>query len=230
MSKDVKEISKALEDLKRELRADLRTLKDSVKNCNDTCDGVNEIKNELKELRKEVQVLTKKNDELTAENKRLSERIEELEQYQRANNLEIKGVPDAGDPCDAVKRIGAFLDEPIVDSDIDVCHRVPTFKQTEKNIVVRFVQRTKRDKVLQKFRKKGLTTKDLDFGGESCSVYVNEHLTASNKKLLGAAVARKKVVGWKFVWTSHGKIYARRDETADVIRIASASDLEKIGT
>lgn len=219
---------KALDDLKRELRAELRTLKDSVKNCDETCDGVNAIMNDVKELRKDMQKLSKKNEELTAENQRLSDKIEELEQYQRSNNVEIKGVPVTGDAHDIVKRIGTLLDVPILDSDIDVCHRVPTFNPLEKNIIVRFVQRTKRDKILQKCKKQRITTKDLDYGGHGSPVYVNEHLTNSNKRLLGAAIAKKKGVGWKFVWTAGGKIFARKDDTSSVLRIAGMTDVEKI--
>lgn len=228
MSKEAKELQRALDDLKRELRADLRTLKDSVKHCSDTCDGVNEIKTELKELRKELQTLSQQNEKLRAENATLSERIEELEQHSRANNLEIKGVPDNGDVIDVLKRIGSHVHEPIADSDIDVCHRVPTFRPSEKNIIVRFVQRSKRDSFLQKCRKQRVTTKDLDYGGNSTAVYVNEHLTTSNKKLLGAAVARKKTAGWKFVWTAGGKIFARKDEDSRALRIACMGDIEKM--
>lgn len=74
MSKEGKDVAKALDELKLELRADLRTLKESVKHCNGTCDRVNYIKYELKEMRKEVQQLSRKNEELTAENRRLSEK------------------------------------------------------------------------------------------------------------------------------------------------------------
>lgn len=230
MSKEGKDvIGKAIDDLRRELRAELRTIKDSVKNCNDTCDGVNEIKNEMKELRQEIQKLTTRNEELTAENRRLSEKIEELEQYQRSNNLEIKGVPVEGDAYDIVQRIGNLVNEPISESDIDVCHRVPTFRPSDKNIIVRFVQRTKRDKIFQKCKKQRITTTDLDYGGQSSPVYVNEHLTSSKKRLLGAAIAKKKTVeGWKFVWCSGGKVFARKNEGANVIKITCMEDVEKI--
>lgn len=144
MSKD---IEKAFDDLNRELRADLRTFNDGLKSCSEMCNRVNEIKkkNEIKEVRKEVYKLSRKNEELATENRKLNEKVEKLEQYQRSNNLEIKGVPEAGDAYDAVKRIGNLLNEPILDSYIDVCLRVPTFRPTEKTIIVRFVQRTKRD-------------------------------------------------------------------------------------
>lgn len=45
LSKEIKDVTRALEDLKRELRADLRTPKDSVKYCSDTCDCVKELRN-----------------------------------------------------------------------------------------------------------------------------------------------------------------------------------------
>lgn len=228
MSKDNKELAKALDDLRREIRADLRTVKDSVKFCNDTCDGVKEIRDEMKELRKEIQELSKRNEELTAENNRLSTKVEELEQYQRSNNLEIKGVPAEGDPYDVVQSIASILDVPISDHDIDLCHRVPTFKPNEKNIIVRFVRRAQRNKILEKAKKQRLTTRDLDYGGLVCPVYVNEHLISQNKKLLGAAIAQKKKVGWKFVWSSNGKVFARKDVNADALKITSMTDVDRI--
>lgn len=226
--REIRDLNKSIEDLKRELRADFCTLKESVKFCNDTCDDVNEIKNEIKELRKEVQRLTKQNNDLPAENQMLNEKINELEQYQRSNNLEIQGVPEEGDAYDVVKRIGALVGEPIVDTDVDICHRVPTFRPREKNIVVRFVQRSKRDTVLKKCKKQKITTKDLDYGGEIRAVYVNEHLTSANKKLMGAARAQKKKAGWMFAWSSGGKIFAQKDERSDRIRIARMSDVDQI--
>lgn len=220
-------MEKALEDLRRELRADLRGLKESVKYCSDTCDGVMSIKNDIKELRKEILELTKRNQDLIAENCRLGARVEELEQYQRSNNLEIKGVPAEGDVNDIVKRIGALLEEPVDDADIDICHRVATFKPNEKNIIVRFIQRTKRNKILEKAKKKRITTASLDFGGTVSPIYVNEHLTSLNKKLLGTAIAQKRKVGWKFVWCSGGKIFARKEENSDVIKVSCLSDVEE---
>lgn len=104
-------------------------------------------------------------------------------------------MPEEGDACDVVKRIGSLLNEPILDSDIDICHRVPTFKPSEKNIIVRFVQRTKRDKILRKAKKQRMTTENLDYGGNSSPVYVNEHLTSSNKKTFGCRCSQEKN-GW----------------------------------
>lgn len=228
MSKDSREFLKAIEDLRREFRLELRSLKDSVKFCSDTCDGVKALTGDVKGLRREIQELTKINKDLRQENDRLLQRLEEVEQYQRSNNLEIKGVPDVEDVVDVVRKIGEVLDETVRESDIDICHRVPTVKQGEKNIVVRFVHRTKRNALLAKSRKQRMTTGLLGLDDLTTPIFVNEHLTRHNKQILGAAIARKKEAGWKFVWSSGGKVYARKDEAADAVRISTRDDLAKI--
>lgn len=231
MTKDGKEQSeyvKAIDDLRREIRAEMRGLKESVKYSSDIYDEVKAITAELKGLRKEVKQLTESNRNLQVENKALTLKVDELEQYQRANNLEVKGVPLEGDPSEIVKKLCEVLGEPVLDSDIDICHRVPTAKDTEKNIIVRFTRRTTRNAVLAKAKKKRTDTSALGFTNVRRPVYVNEHLTRQKKQLLGAAVARKRVTGWKYVWTSGGKVYARRNEGTNPIKIDCQEDVEKM--
>lgn len=219
---------KAIEDLRRELRADLRGVKESVKYCSDACDSVQQISKDIKELRKEIQDLAKANRELRQENDRLSVRVEEMEQYQRANNLEIKGLPLVGDEGDMVLKIAESIGVVMAESDIDICHRVPTARQDEKNVIVRFVQRSKRNAILAAAKKKRLTVESLGFAGARTPIYVNEHLTICNKKLLGAAISLKRQKGWKFVWTAGGRVFARKDEASPALRMANTADLEKI--
>lgn len=184
--------------------------------------------NDVRVLRGEISELTTANKELMRENHRLTQRIDELEQYQRSNKMEIKGVPDESDVVATVIKIGQVLDEPVAATDIDICHRVPTSKQGEKNIVLRFVHRTKRNALLAKSKRQRLNTTVLGLSDSATPVYVNEHLTREGKQLLGAAIARKKEARWKFVWTAGGKIFARKDETTEVERIATREDLSKI--
>lgn len=222
-----KQAMKVLDDFKRELRAEMRSLKDSVKHCSDTCDETKQISAELKELRKELSEVIKLNQTLEAENKRLAQRVDELEQYSRINNLEIKGVRFTGDPKIAVQKIGELLGEAVSDEDIDTCHKIPTRSPGENSIVVRFVRRDKRHRFLAKARKQKLANNALGFSGTD-PVFVNEHLTPANKKLLGATVARKKQKSWKYVWTNGGKIFARKTDDSHTIKITCESDLTKM--
>ncbi|KAH7954756.1 hypothetical protein HPB49_021513 [Dermacentor silvarum] len=54
-----------------------------------TCE-VKDAATDIKNMRAEMQELIRQNMELKAENKKLSQKCDELEQYQRLNNLEIK--------------------------------------------------------------------------------------------------------------------------------------------
>lgn len=208
------------------MRNELRSLKESVKFCSD---GFDEVGGDIKALRKEIQELTRCNRELQSENTKLSQRVEELEQYTRANNIEIKGVPVTGDVSEIVKNIGDLMGESITESDIDVCHRVQTQSPDKKNIIVKFVRRSKRNALLEKSKKKKITAKDLGFDVPD-AVFLNEHLTRQGKQLLGAAIAKKREVNWRFVWTTGGKVLARRDESAVVVHIRNMGDLNKMTT
>lgn len=222
---DDKDLATLFSDFRREMRADMRAVKDSIRFCSDTCDEVKIIGSDIKALRAEIKALTSQNDHLKAENERLAKKVEELEQYQRSNNLEIKGVPEGLDSTAVVKKIGELVGEAVADADIDICHRVPTARGEDKNIIVRFVSRTKRNALLTKAKKKRLSSEDVGFDGTSTTIYVNEHLTRHNKQLLGAALAEKKKAGWKYVWVSSGRILARKNELSDAIRIEKKDDL-----
>lgn len=213
MRKDDRDTAKAIEDLQHELRAELRAIKDSLQ-------GMTELKDEIQQVLKE-------NCELKAENDKLTRRLDELEQYQRSNNLEIKGIPLDGEPLSIVQKISVIVGEEITEQDIDICHRVPTARHDGSNIVVRLVRRNKRKAILNKAKKVRMDAKKLGFETSS-TVYVNEHLTRYGKQLLGVAIKRKKEVRWKFVWTAGCKVFVRKDEGSSVVRMTCMDDLEKM--
>ncbi|XP_064475710.1 uncharacterized protein LOC135389605 [Ornithodoros turicata] len=224
-AKEIKELVKAIEDLKREMRADNRSLKDSIQNCHDT---LNECKNDIKELnalRCEVNDLKTQIAELKKCVQRTQQELSALEQYQRINNLEIKGVPkDAPGPADVVKKIAEISGVKLENADIDICHRVPTRQSDQENIIVRMISRTKWNELLHKGRKQKLTGASLGLSG-AAKIFINEHLSPSNKQLMGAAVARKKITNWKHLWTNKGKIYARKSDDSPVLQIKTKEDI-----
>lgn len=66
--------------------------------------------------------------------------------------------------------------------------------------------------------------------GENRPIFINEHLTRQGKQLLSAAKQRKNEVGWKYVWTTGGKVMARRNETSPILHIFSTEDISKMIT
>lgn len=99
------DVAALIAEFKREMRAELRELRKSVQHCSDTCDDVKDVTRDLKALRDELKSLVSENQKLKTENKQLTLKLQELEQYQRSNNLEIKGVPDECDSLVAIRKI-----------------------------------------------------------------------------------------------------------------------------
>lgn len=220
-------LKQELDNFRKEMMEEFRTLKEGVKYCSDTCDEVSKTNKDVQAMMKEIKELTASNRALKEENRRLTQRVEDLEQYSRSNNVEVKGVPDEQDAHEIILKMSEIVGEPVCEDDIDVCHRVPTAKQNESNIIVRFVRREKRNAFLAKAKKMRITTAELGCR-EAAPVYVNEHLTKQNKQLLGAAIAKKKQVGWKYAWARNGKILARREDKTPILRIRALSDVDKI--
>lgn len=92
---------------------------------------------------------------------------------------------------DVMATIATTLKARLCPDDIDTIHRVPTKKNNQENIVVKFISRTKRDEVLQRARKQRLLASTVGYESNE-PVYVNEHLCPENKVLLGKAVQKKR--------------------------------------
>lgn len=186
-------MNKELDVFQREIRKELRDLKKSAYYCSAVCDDIKPLAEEIGSLRKELADARKANDILVMETKKLRMKVEELEAYTRANNLEIKGVPNEGDPPEVVQNICSAVGVPITSTDIDVCHRMGTKHPYVKNIIVRFVRREKRNNVLARTKRARLSANKIGFQS-SDPIFVTESLTQLGKQLLGATIAKKRDV------------------------------------
>lgn len=244
-----KELKALCEELKREIRTELREFRESVerdlrkelrdinasltfinKAYEDMKKELNEVKSEHKKLRSENQTLQTLCEELKTHVNASATRILQCEQYSRNANVEIKGVPFQADEnlTGLLQKLGDATGVAISPDDVEVCHRVPVAKNpSEKNIVVQFAHRSKRNSVLEKARRMRLTASDLGLTAQ-VPIYVNEHLCPELKKLLGQTTSRKRECGWKYVWVRNGQIFARKAEETPVVKISSSNDLPKI--
>ena len=55
--------------------------------------------------------------------------------------------------------------------------------------------------------------------GLSDNLYINEHLTLSNKILYKEVRAAAKAKNYKFFWTKNGSIFVRKSDTSRVLLI-----------
>lgn len=234
------ELKASREAFEREMRNELRDLRNEQR---DIIQSLENSQADIDDLKKKLDVELAKNAKLDSENGALGakcqvlenrvadlqSRLLQVEQYSRNCNLEIQGVEkkENENVVEIVSKIGMAISEPISETDIVACHRVPTRNSDKSNILVQFKSRDKRESALKKAKKMRLTNEDLGFES-TLPIYVNEHLCPTLKRLLGMAIKKKHEHQWKSVWSFKGKIYAKQTENSQMIQIADERDLAKI--
>lgn len=238
---ELKQEQKAFREmLERDLRNEIRDLKNEQTSM---CKSLEFAHAEIADLKTRLNVETANNARLEAENRALREqcsdvenkardldvRLVQTEQYSRNVNIEIQGVIEKENESvvDIMSKLGEAISEPVAESDIEICHRVPTRNANKTNIIVQFKSRAKRDTVLKKAKKMRLTNEDIALDSSE-PTYVNEHLCPALKKLLGMAIKKKHEHNWKSAWSFKGRIFAKRTDDSPIVPIKNENDLAKI--
>ena len=213
------------------------------------------IRNVAVQNQEEIKGLKAANDQLTADNTSLKEEVKVLrekglaadpkvveqvaelrnsvnsiEQYLRINNLEIVGLPEANDGeteeallLNAINSLQGL--EEVRADDIDISHPMASKRKDNKNVhVVKFISRKTKARVLA--AKKSEPNRLFKFRNND--VFINEHLSPSNRSLFAAATGKKKDLGYKFLWTRSGTIFMRKTEDSEVITISHENDLANL--
>lgn len=170
----------------------------------------------------------------------LSARIVDLEsalndndQWLRANNVEIQGVPMKPNEnlFDVISKIGHKICFPVNKSQVNYVTRVPSRNtQNPKSIILSFINRYAKEDFVAAARlnKKPLCPGDIGYESTATRIFVNDYLTVQNKMLLTKATEAAKKTDFEFVWVKHCKIMARKNSGSKVFQIRKESDLSKI--
>lgn len=128
-----------LEEFKRDVfksfKSEMSDLSKSVQFISDKLDASNAL---MDELRKHFTGIQKENEELRCANNvlknevgALRDRIRDVEQYSRRNNIEVTGIPatPGENVAEVVKDVGAALGVQVQDNDIAATHRIPAYRK-----------------------------------------------------------------------------------------------------
>lgn len=160
----------------------------------------------------------------------MQKQIYSIEQYLRANNLEIVGLPEPANNeeyhedilLDALNSL-PNLGYNITGADIDISHPIPTRRRDGKKVMVcKFVSRkTKNDILEAKKVNKFFKYKNND-------VYINEHLSPEHRKIFVEASIKRKELDYKYIWTNNGTTYMRKDDGDPLILIENIGKLSSL--
>ena len=176
----------------------------------------------IKTLTESNASLKNDNADLKSELAVLKSEVNEVQQYLRVNNLEVVGLqePDE-DTCDEENLLRVFksLDHEefgreFVKEDIDISHVVPSKRKDERRVViVKFLSR----KVKFAIQKGKKGKRDLKLDGNI--IFINDHLSPTNRSLFAAASEKKRILDYKYLWTRNGSIFMRKSDISPVIAI-----------
>lgn len=221
----------------RLLRQEICDLKQQNTVIGATLTSVSEtLDQKLENLNKKV---TARDDEiliLKASIANLQQKLTYFEQKDMKSELEIVGIPEESNEnlvhvaMLISKKIGIQLLEHDIDDVYRVGQRRSDLIQKSRGIVLRLTRRALRKHILKASKeRRPLTSEDI-VKGTATKVFINEHLSKTNKTLFHEARLRAESYGFRYCWVRNGTIFVRKVEKAPAIPIRTQMDLdEKIG-
>lgn len=206
-------------------------------------DSIDELKSSLSQLEDSHSALKEENSKLKRQLATIHNELETLkfncdeqEQYNRRECLEIHGIPtmEKEDTNDIITKVGSLINVKIEPNDISVSHRLPTKNKDRKDnikpIIVKFTRRDVRDQLYSSRRLlKDHTIDDIGMGRlGSSKIFIQESLTFKKKDLFKKCLKFKKENKFKFIWTSYGTIFLRKNEHSPSHKITYESDLARL--
>lgn len=191
-----------------------------------------EVLAEMKRQNADISSLRKRMEKLEAQTNEqevemLKQEVNNLDQYSRRVNLEIHGLAEQTNEK-VIEKLNLLADDlelpRLSEKDIEAAHRLRPRAGalgTDKPspIIVRFSSRCTRDAWLAK---RG------ELRRKQSKVFINENLTAPNKRLFWQMKTKAREMEYQFAWVKDGKFFVRRSQRDRVLRIKTTSDLDQI--
>lgn len=230
---EIKSFVQSLDSKHKELQNEITVIQKSTQFHSERQEDI--IK-KVESLSTEIQTITNIKEEvveLRKQNHQLIAEINASEQRDRMFNLEIVGVTELKEEnvLDLVIKIAKNVGADITPTNIIQANRVSSRNKQPgrpRVIIAKMQSRLVKDNIISCSRKCRLTTKDLGLHGDHKPIYINEHLTVFNKLLLKKCKEVARIKQYQFVWSKHGRIFLRKNDTAPALQISSEEDMKKI--
>lgn len=244
------------QSFKTEIMSTLKSWSDTQNNKIDqVLTSVNEIREEYRELRKSVEFNSNKFDEIIAninklENERreqqkyvqlLENKLESMERSLKCSTIEIRNIPKSqqkettADLVNLVQKLGTTVNIDVEPTGIRDIFRVNTKSDSYKPVIVEFTSKLTKESIIAAVKKfnhenknSKLNTSHLQLKGTQTPIYVAETLTTNARKLFYLCREFAKEQKYAFCWVTHGRIFLRKAEGQEQIRVDSESDLNNL--
>ena len=141
----------------------------------------------------------------------------------------ITNASTAKDPIETILEISQAVNASMEREDIKSAFRT----KGKKKLVVKFKSREKKLILLKKSKENNSSLQNMKESHSTNNrqgnkVYVNDELTASNRKLLFLTKSKARERNWRYVWVKDGRILVKKEESSRPIYIGKTSDINDI--
>lgn len=169
----------------------------------------------------------------------LEGKIEQLERQGRATSVEIRNIPKNKTEnrqylTEKLLKMASVLNMPLVSTEIKNIFRINSAKPSPP-IIVEFTTIQNKENILTSIKRYNrmntgnrLNTGHLNIEGTSVPIYISENLTAKTKRLFFLAREIASHLNYKYCWTSHGKIFLRKNEGSSLVNVNSEQDINSL--
>ena len=212
--------TKPLEERIKKLELEAVQLRESQnfipKKHDDLTEDCDSLKQSNKLQTKDLRQSTKTTDTLQKSKFEDQLKIDEIEQYNKRQNLELQGIPVRKDEdvTQITLDLTSKLDVDIKEEDISIAHRLPVkqrYSQTRLNkpvnhptIIVQLVSRQMRNQIYDKRFNAKMIEDFLVEGMEK--LFINENLTQRRKHLFWLSKQKATKLEYKYFWIHNGQI------------------------
>jgi Baculovirus FP protein len=164
---------------------------------------------------------------LTATIQKVETKTEDLEQVSIADSLTIQGIPDTilENPLEAAKEVGVQIGSELNILDID-CK--VSRSGTKQLLDITFASKTARTAFLHAGKKFNRNKKQLCVNGEQFKIFVNEKLTAEQKRLLYDTKCFARENNFLHVWFCNNVVHLKKTDHSTLLLIRSREILENL--
>lgn len=228
-------------DIKREFNTQIEKLKAEFSATTDfLAEQQNDLRTDLNKANSTIKELQAEKGKLQSDLAQIKQKLTVLDKTSRSCNLEIHSVPEkkSENLLNLMKEMCEVLKIPIALTDIKAIRRVAKLNPSSsrpRNIIVTLPSERHRDEIIsavrrynKENRKCPLNSSHIGVPGESCQLYVSEHLSFECKELHAATRQWAKTNGYKFVWVRYGRIYIRKNEESPAILVKETSALSRL--
>lgn len=232
-----KNSNSALGDIESTLKSilgEMRDLKQSQAYMSDTNDELigelKKIASDHKDMKRELSIVSGAQKKMSSDLDELKARVNKLEHEKLAIGVIIRGIDENEEAMEVVRKVANALEVQLDETSDDITASWVRAKNNDSR--ASFIRATMSNEIrvkqmIKRAKEAKINTGAIGYIGDERPIYVDEILTQHTRSILFEA-RKLRDYGVKYVWASKGDVLIRKDDGANVQRVDTMQQIDRI--